>query len=198
MTSSPLQLVDASLVEQVTPRAGDALRARLPLAIHGSNARPHAAGAARSLELLIAAANEGRSDFELVAVVSTPPVKRGRKMRLTNSPVQDTAEAAELPVQRVVQQHVRGHRRAAELQLEHRAPRCALSAARRSSSLSACLLMYLTFASRLARAIATRAHGIQDALACRLCNALREERWLLLELLHRALSGPSCGTINTR
>ena len=54
--------------------------------------------AARSLELLIAAANEGRSDFELVAVVSTPPVKRGRKMRLTNSPVQDTAEAAELPV----------------------------------------------------------------------------------------------------
>ena len=54
--------------------------------------------AARSLELLIAAANEGRSDFELVAVVSTPPVKQGRKMRLTNSPVQDMAEAAELPV----------------------------------------------------------------------------------------------------
>ena len=54
--------------------------------------------AARSLELLIAAANEGRSDFELIAVVSTPPVKQGRKMRLTNSPVQDMAEAAELPV----------------------------------------------------------------------------------------------------
>ena len=54
--------------------------------------------AARSLELLIAAASEGRSDFELVAVVSTPPVKQGRKMRLTNSPVQDMAEAAELPV----------------------------------------------------------------------------------------------------
>ena len=54
--------------------------------------------AARSLELLIAAASEGRADFELVAVVSTPPVKQGRKMRLTNSPVQVTAEAAELPV----------------------------------------------------------------------------------------------------
>jgi len=54
--------------------------------------------AARSLELLIAAADEGRSDFEVVAAVSQPPVKQGRKMRLTNSPVHVTAEAAGLPV----------------------------------------------------------------------------------------------------
>ena len=54
--------------------------------------------AARSLDLLIAAANEGRGDFELVAAVSQPPVKQGRKMRLTNSPVHVTAEAAGLPV----------------------------------------------------------------------------------------------------
>ena len=52
--SSPLQLVDAALVKQVAPRAGDALRARITLAIHGSIRRtpsPHAAGATRSLQL---------------------------------------------------------------------------------------------------------------------------------------------------
>lgn len=54
--------------------------------------------AARSLELLIAAAADGRGDFELAAVVSQPPARTGRKMRLTNSPVHVTAEEAGLPV----------------------------------------------------------------------------------------------------
>ena len=50
--------------------------------------------AARSLELLLdASAQGGGGGFEVAAVVSQPPARSGRKMKLTASPVQTLAEA---------------------------------------------------------------------------------------------------------
>ena len=49
--------------------------------------------AARSLELLLEGAAAGRGDYEIAAVVSQPPTRSGRKMKLTPSPVQQLAEA---------------------------------------------------------------------------------------------------------
>lgn len=50
--------------------------------------------AARSLEKLLAASKQGEGGgFELAAVVSQPPTKSGRKMKLTPSPVHQLAEA---------------------------------------------------------------------------------------------------------
>ena len=45
------------------------------------------------LELLLEGSRAGRSDFEVAAVVSQPPARTGRKMKLTPSPVQELAEA---------------------------------------------------------------------------------------------------------
>ena len=50
--------------------------------------------AARSLELLLQGSRDGRGgDFEIAAVVSQPPARTGRKMKLTPSPVHELAEA---------------------------------------------------------------------------------------------------------
>ena len=50
--------------------------------------------AARSLELLLQGSREGKGGgFEIAAVVSQPPTKSGRKMKLTPSPVHQLAEA---------------------------------------------------------------------------------------------------------
>jgi methionyl-tRNA formyltransferase len=49
--------------------------------------------AARSLELLLAKSRSGGADFEVAAVVSQPPSRSGRKMKLTPSPVASLAEA---------------------------------------------------------------------------------------------------------
>lgn len=55
--------------------------------------------AARSLELLLDGARGGRGGgFEVAAVVSQPPSKSGRKMKLTPSPVHALAEAEGLPL----------------------------------------------------------------------------------------------------
>ncbi|KAL1504230.1 hypothetical protein AB1Y20_010639 [Prymnesium parvum] len=54
--------------------------------------------AARSLELLLEGSRAGRAAFELAAVVSQPPARAGRKMRLTPSPVHALAEAEGLPL----------------------------------------------------------------------------------------------------
>ena len=53
--------------------------------------------AARSLELLLQASREEGS-FEIAAVVSQPPARAGRKMKLTPSPVQQLAESEGLMV----------------------------------------------------------------------------------------------------
>jgi len=50
--------------------------------------------AARSLELLLAASRAGEGGgFEVAAVVSQPPARTGRKMKLTPSPVAQLAES---------------------------------------------------------------------------------------------------------
>jgi methionyl-tRNA formyltransferase len=50
--------------------------------------------AARSLELLLQGARDGHGgNFELAAVVSQPPQRSGRKMKLTPSPVHELAES---------------------------------------------------------------------------------------------------------
>lgn len=49
--------------------------------------------AARTLELLLEGSRAGRGDFEISAVVSQPPARTGRKMKLTPSPVHELAEA---------------------------------------------------------------------------------------------------------
>lgn len=49
--------------------------------------------AARSLELLLQGSRKGRGSFEIAAVVSQPPARTGRKMKLTPSPVHELAEA---------------------------------------------------------------------------------------------------------
>ena len=54
--------------------------------------------AARSLELLLAGAREGRGGFEVAAVVSQPPARSGRKKVLTPSPVHALAEAEGVPL----------------------------------------------------------------------------------------------------
>ena len=55
--------------------------------------------AARSLELILEASREGRGGgFELAAVVSQPPTRSGRKMKLTPSPVHLLAEREGLPL----------------------------------------------------------------------------------------------------
>ena len=54
--------------------------------------------AARSLELLLAASAEPQSSFEVAAVVSQPPAKTGRKMKLTPSPVHALAAERSLPL----------------------------------------------------------------------------------------------------
>lgn len=55
--------------------------------------------AARSLELLLAGERDGRGGgFEVSAVVSQPPKRTGRKMRLTPSPVHALAEAEGIPL----------------------------------------------------------------------------------------------------
>ena len=54
--------------------------------------------AARSLALLLEASRADGSAFELAAVVSNPPARSGRKMKVTPSPVQVLAEAEGLPL----------------------------------------------------------------------------------------------------
>ena len=54
--------------------------------------------AARSLELLLGAAKEGDSTFEVAAVVSQPPAPSGRKKKLTPSPVHTLAESMGVPL----------------------------------------------------------------------------------------------------
>ena len=55
--------------------------------------------AARSLELLLAGACRGEGgDFELAAVVTQPPTRSGRKMKLTQSPVHEFANGCGVPV----------------------------------------------------------------------------------------------------
>lgn len=54
--------------------------------------------AARSLELLLEASADPQSSFEVAAVVSQPPAKTGRKMKLTPSPVHALAEERSLPL----------------------------------------------------------------------------------------------------
>lgn len=54
--------------------------------------------AARTLELLLEGSKAGTGAFDIAAVVSQPPARTGRKMKLTPSPVQELAEANELRI----------------------------------------------------------------------------------------------------
>ena len=50
--------------------------------------------AARSLELILQGSREGKGGgFEIAAVVSQPPARTGRKMKLTPSPVHELADS---------------------------------------------------------------------------------------------------------
>lgn len=52
--------------------------------------------AARTLELLLEGAQTGVGSFEIAAVVSQPPARTGRKMKITPSPVHELAESKDL------------------------------------------------------------------------------------------------------